>query len=226
MRASKLPGARSAKQPRIERRSIGPTSARCCSIADGSRSSKGLIHLGCQQLGRSVSFAYRTSCIRAHRVAKVAQGKVWWADLPEFAGSGPGFRRPVVVVQGNHLNQSRIATILCVPLTSNLVWADAPGNTLLPAKATGLSKNAVANASQIVAIDRSFLEECIGRLLSKQLAKISMASTSCLEGSFDSVTLIGSTSCDAFLGRDRRTLLTIGLILAHERALTPRDNNR
>lgn len=53
----------------------------------------------------------------------VAQGDVWWADLPEPTGSGPGFRRPVVVVQGNPLNRSRIATVVCVPLTSNRVWA-------------------------------------------------------------------------------------------------------
>jgi mRNA interferase MazF len=76
------------------------------------------------------------------------------------------------VVQGNHLNQSRIATVVCVPLTSNLVWADAPGNTLLPAKATGLSKDAVANASQLIAVDRSFLDKRAGRLSPKQLAQI------------------------------------------------------
>ena len=105
-------------------------------------------------------------------MVEVAQGEVWWADLPEPAGSGPGFRRPLVVVQGNHLNQSRIATVLCVPLTSNLVWADAPGNTLLPAKATGLPKDAVTNVSQIIAVDRSFLDERVGRLSTKQFAQI------------------------------------------------------
>ena len=101
-----------------------------------------------------------------------AQGDVWWADLPEPAGSGPGFRRPVVVVQGNPLNRSRIATVVCVPLTSNLIWAGAPGNTLLAARATGLPKDSVANASQIVALDRSFLTERVGRLASKPLAQI------------------------------------------------------
>ena len=55
----------------------------------------------------------------------VAQGEVWWADLPEPAGSGPGLRRPVLVVQGNALNRSRIRTVVCVPLTSNLKWAGA-----------------------------------------------------------------------------------------------------
>jgi len=105
-------------------------------------------------------------------VVEVAQGEVWWAELPEPEGSGPGFRRPVVVVQGNPLNGSRIATVVCVPLTSNLTWEDAPGNTLLRAKATGLPKDSVANASQIIAIDRSFLAERVRRLGRKPLAQI------------------------------------------------------
>lgn len=102
----------------------------------------------------------------------VAQGDVWWADLPEPAGSGPGFRRPVVIVQGNALNRSRIATVVCVPLTSNIVWAGAPGNTLLKARATGLPKDSVANVSQIIALDRSLLTERVRRLTPKHLAQI------------------------------------------------------
>lgn len=102
----------------------------------------------------------------------VIQGDVWWADLPEPAGSGPEFRRPVVVVQGNPLNRSRIATVVCVPLTSNVVWAGAPGNTLLPAKATGLPKDSVANVSQIIALDRSLLTDHAGRLNPKHLAQL------------------------------------------------------
>ena len=109
----------------------------------------------------------------------LAQGEVWWANLPEPAGSGPGFRRPVVVVQGNALNRSRIATVVCVPLTSNVIWAGAPGNTLLAAKATGLPKDSVANVSQIIALDRSLLTERVRRLAPKQLAQILHASTSC-----------------------------------------------
>ena len=77
-----------------------------------------------------------------------------------------------MVVQGNPLNRSRVATAVCVPLTSNLTWADAPGCTLLPKQATGLPKNSVANASQIVAIDRSFLTERAGRLGQKHLDQI------------------------------------------------------
>jgi mRNA interferase MazF len=105
-------------------------------------------------------------------VVEVTQGEVWWADLPEATGAGPGFRRPVVIVQGNALNRSRIATVVCVPLTSNLTWAGAPGNTLLPARSTRLPKDSVANVSQVVAIDRALLTERVGRLAPRQLEQI------------------------------------------------------
>jgi mRNA interferase MazF len=94
----------------------------------------------------------------------IAQGEVWWADLPVPQGSGPGFRRPVAIVQGDALNRSRISTAVCVPLTSNLRWADAPGNVALPARLTGLPKESVANVSQIVTIDRELLTGRVGRL--------------------------------------------------------------
>ena len=77
-----------------------------------------------------------------------------------------------MVVQGDHLNRSRISTVVCVPLTSNLMWADAPGNTLLPAKATGLPKDSVANAAQIVALDRSILVKRMRRLAARQVALV------------------------------------------------------
>jgi mRNA interferase MazF len=94
----------------------------------------------------------------------ISQGEVWWADLPDPVGSGPGFRRPVVIIQGDALNRSRIATVVCVPLTSNLVWTEAPGNVLLRARTTGLPKDSVANVSQIVALDRNVLAERVGVL--------------------------------------------------------------
>lgn len=99
----------------------------------------------------------------------ISQGEVWWADLGEPAGSGPGYRRPVVVVQCDALNQSRISTVICVPLTSNLKWADAPGNVLLSAKSTGLAKDSVANVSLIVAIDRRQLIEGVSKLPRRQV---------------------------------------------------------
>lgn len=99
----------------------------------------------------------------------ISQGEIVWADLPDPTGSGPGFRRPVLIIQGDAFNRSRIDTVVCVPLTSNLRWADAPGNVLLPARRTGLPRDSVANVSQIVAIDRALLGERIGRVSGRQL---------------------------------------------------------
>jgi mRNA interferase MazF len=94
----------------------------------------------------------------------ITRGDVWWVDLDVPRGSAPGFHRPVVLVQGDSFNRSRIGTVVCVPLTSNLRWADAPGNVTLPAKLTGLSKDSVANISQVVAVDRRSLTERVGSL--------------------------------------------------------------
>lgn len=97
---------------------------------------------------------------------------MWWADLPDPVGSGPGFRRPVVVVQGDPFNRSRIATVVCVPLTSNLVWADAPGNVRLSAKVTGLPKDSVANVSQLVTLDKVMLDERVSKLPRRKLSLV------------------------------------------------------
>lgn len=99
----------------------------------------------------------------------ISQGDVCWADLAEPSGSGPGFRRPVVVVQGDPLNRSRIATVVCVALTSNLKWSAAPGNVVLPPGATGLRKKSVANVSQIVTLDKADLGARVGKLPKSKL---------------------------------------------------------
>jgi len=102
----------------------------------------------------------------------VSQGDVWWADLGAPEGSAPGFHRPVVVVQGDAFNRSRIATVVCVPLTSNLRWAEAPGNVRLSARTTRLPKDSVANVSQLVTLDRSTLQEHIVKLPPRRLEAI------------------------------------------------------
>jgi mRNA interferase MazF len=99
----------------------------------------------------------------------ISQGEIWWADVPPPAGSGPGFRRPVVVVQAEALNRSRIATVVCVPLTSNLKWADAPGNVLLSTRSTSLPRDSVANVSQIVTLDKTLLTDPVGKLPAAKL---------------------------------------------------------
>lgn len=102
----------------------------------------------------------------------VSRGEVWWADLGDPVGSQPGYRRPVLVVQGDALNRSRIATVVVVPLTSNLKWADAPGNVLLRSSATGLDRDSVANVSQIVTLDKSQLAERTGTIATRKLENV------------------------------------------------------
>ena len=102
----------------------------------------------------------------------IAQGEVWWADLGEPAGSAPAFRRPVVVVQSEAFTRSRIATVVCVALTSSLKWAEAPGNVALTARSTGLDRNSVANVSQIVTLDRTELDERVGKVTQRELDQI------------------------------------------------------
>lgn len=92
----------------------------------------------------------------------ISQGDVWWADLPDPLGSGPGYRRPVVVVQGDPFNQSSLRTVVLVPLTGKMHWAAAPGNVALSARVTGLPRDSVANVSQIGAVDRRRLIERVG----------------------------------------------------------------
>ena len=102
----------------------------------------------------------------------IAQGEVCWADLGDPVGSGPGFRRPVLVVQGDALNRSALATIVCVPLTSQVKWAGAAGNVLLTSRETSLSKPSVANVSQILALDRSILQRRVGKIPRARLTAI------------------------------------------------------
>lgn len=99
----------------------------------------------------------------------IRQGETWWADLGEPIGSAPGYRRPVLVVQCDAMNESRIRTVVCIPLTSNLKWADAPGNVVLAARATGLPKDSVANVSLIVALDKQQLTERVGMIARRQV---------------------------------------------------------
>jgi mRNA interferase MazF len=102
----------------------------------------------------------------------VERGDVWWADLEGPAGSEPGYRRPVLVVQADAFNRSRLQTTIAVVLTSNLRLLDAPGNVLVPKAASGLPKDCVANVSQVITLDRDFLTERTGKLPARLLAAI------------------------------------------------------
>ena len=92
------------------------------------------------------------------------RGQIWWAELPEPNASEPGYKRPVIIVQADEFNGSRISTIIVVAITSNLRLADAPGNLHLPKSKTGLTKDSVANVSQVLTLDKCFLTEQIGQL--------------------------------------------------------------
>lgn len=102
----------------------------------------------------------------------MTRGELWWSDLPAPRGSGPGLRRPVVVVQSDAFNQSRIQTVIVAAVTSNLRLAAAPGNVLLPKRQSRLPKDSVINVSQLLTLDRVFLTERVSRLPAKYLSSI------------------------------------------------------
>ena len=101
-----------------------------------------------------------------------SQGEVWWANLPKPVASEPGYRRPVVVVQADLFNRSRLQTVLCVILTSNLRLSEAPGNVYLTKTETGLPMDSVANVSQVATVSRTHLSERAGRLSPSHLAHV------------------------------------------------------
>lgn len=103
---------------------------------------------------------------------EVCQGDIYWVDYGEPVGSEPGFRRPGVVLQCDAINRTRIGTILCVPLTGNLMLAGAAGNQLLRKSETGLDRDCVANVAQIGALDRARLGEWIGSLSARKVENL------------------------------------------------------
>lgn len=92
------------------------------------------------------------------------RGEVWWASLPTPTGSGPGLRRPVLVVQANPFNESRLATAIVAVLTSDLSRAEAPGNVRVPRGGSGLPRPSVVNVSQLFTIDRAVLTKRVRAL--------------------------------------------------------------
>lgn len=100
------------------------------------------------------------------------RGEVWWASLPEPQGSAPGARRPVLIIQANSFNDSRIQTVIVAVVTSNLLLAKAPGNVFLEARFSGLSKDSVVNVSQVLTIDKRFLTDPVGSIPSSLMAAV------------------------------------------------------
>ena len=92
------------------------------------------------------------------------RGEIWWASLPDPQGSGPGYRRPVVIIQSDSFNESRINTVIVAILTSNLNLAAAPGNVIIAQRVSTLSADSTVNVSQVLTIDRSLLTEVVSKL--------------------------------------------------------------
>jgi mRNA interferase MazF len=102
----------------------------------------------------------------------VRRGEVWWASLPEPRGFGPGFRRPVLVIQSDPFNESRINTVIVAVVTSNVRLAQAPGNVLLERRQSRLPRDSVINVSQILTIDKAFLTERVSLLCTEIMARV------------------------------------------------------
>lgn len=102
----------------------------------------------------------------------IEQGDLWWGNLPPPVGSEPGYHRPVIIIQSDRINRSRLPTTVCVMVTSNLRLLSAPGNVLLPQKQTGLPMDSVANVSQIYTLNKSRFSERVGKLPEPLLAEV------------------------------------------------------
>ena len=92
------------------------------------------------------------------------RGGIWWASLPDPQGLGPGYRRPVVIIQSDSFNENRINTVIVAIPTSNLNLAAAPGNVIIERRVSMLSDDSIVNVSQVLTIDRSLLTEVVGKL--------------------------------------------------------------
>lgn len=103
----------------------------------------------------------------------IRRGELWWADLGPAVGSGPGLRRPVLVMQSDEFNASAVRTAIVAVVTSNLSLAAAPGNVRVAKRASGLDRESVVNVSQLVTIDKTALTERIGRLAQESIAEVS-----------------------------------------------------
>ena len=100
------------------------------------------------------------------------RGEIWWAALPPPSGSGPRFRRPVLVIQTDPFNDSRISTAIVAVITSNLALADAPGNVRTAKAETGLSRPSVVNVSQVLTIDRALLKNRVRPLPAEVMQRV------------------------------------------------------
>ncbi len=102
----------------------------------------------------------------------VERGEIWWADLGEPRGSSPGFERPVLIIQSDYFNQTRINTLIVVIITTTIRLAKMPGNVLLSKRASGLKEESVVNVSQLFTLDRKDLLEHLGTISERKMEQI------------------------------------------------------
>ncbi len=102
----------------------------------------------------------------------IRRGEIWWADLSAPIGSGPGYRRPVLVVQDDNFNISGIKTVVIAVISSNIGLARAKGNVLISPRQSGLSKDSVVNISQLITIDKSLFLERVEILSNTKMEQV------------------------------------------------------
>ena len=102
----------------------------------------------------------------------INQGDIYWVDLGEPVGSGPGYRHPHIVIQNNVFNRSRIRTVMVCALTSNLKRAKSPGNVLLEKGEANLPKKSVVNVTQVFTVDKTLLDEYIGTVSKARMREL------------------------------------------------------
>jgi len=103
---------------------------------------------------------------------RLRRGEIWWAALGDPRGSEPGFRRPVLVVQEDAYNESGLATVIVLSLTSEVRYAEMPGNVLLTQDESGLGRDSIVNVTQVTTIDRSWLESRAGKLRKSVMSQV------------------------------------------------------
>ncbi len=102
----------------------------------------------------------------------IHRGELWWADLGEPRSSVPALRRPVLVMQAEPYNRSRLRTVMVIALTTNRRLAAMPGNVFVPASTAGLPSDSVVNVTQLATLDRDDLDTRIGALPAWMIAEV------------------------------------------------------
>jgi mRNA interferase MazF len=102
----------------------------------------------------------------------IAQGDICWADMGDPVGSEGGYVRPVIIVQGNTFNESRLGSVVCIPLTGTVKWANMRGAVLLRSKFTGLDRDSVAQAHLITTLDQTQIDKKVGQVSLAQLQEV------------------------------------------------------